>query len=237
MFFAFFLIIILILIIICEILNRKFNETWNVKYYFNKPKYENYIIDLIGITRSIATFWPNPTSNLISHTDIILYCHNPKTFKFKFILLYSTNYKHLPIYETINNKNIKYNMITNLKAVNPNHKYHFKLNNYTYRITNFYHPNNNWTVGEIYDIYKNVLHFPYHRLYFNCHHVVNFILDITTNKKRKYFFEFDNSEKFKPILYLYTYLKEKCGFNVMNKLNFKKLNQIVKNKKYEYLKK
>jgi len=228
MVFAIFLLIILILIIICEIINRKYNNSWNVKYKFCEPKYENYIIDLIGIVRSCTTFLPNPKSDLNSHTDIILYCHHPETLEFKFILMYTMNYKHLPLYETINNENIKYNMFTDLKIVQPNYKYHFKLNNYKYRVTNLYPVSKNWNVGEAYEIYKEILQIPYHRLKFNCHHVVNFVIDIISERKRKYFFELDNSQEFKPILYLYNYLKEKCGYNVMNKSKSKKLKELIK---------
>jgi hypothetical protein len=224
---TFILLIILILIIICEILNRKFNESWNVKYKFNPNQYSNYIVDLIGITRSNTTFAPNTNSNLITHTDIILYCHHPETLEFNFILMYSTNYHHLPIYETIENDSIKYNMITNVRLIHPNHKYRFKIDKYKYRITNLYPVNMNWNVGDIYEIYKQILQLPYHRLQFNCHHVVNFIIDITTNRKAKYFFELDNSSKFKPLWYLCNYLKEQCGYNIMNISRYERLKHII----------
>jgi len=230
---TFILILILIIIIICEIINRKCDENIiNVRYLFKKPKYTNYIIDSIGITRSITHFWPNPKSDLDSHTDIIAYCHNPKNNKFYYILIYSTNYKNLPMEELEKQGNVKYHMITNIKIVEPNKYYKFILDNYKYRITELYNLNNEkWTIGEVYDLYTQILQIPYHKLKFNCHHVVNFVLDVVVddkNRNKLNRFEFDNSENYKPLLYIYNYLKEKMGFKVVDKFNLKKLKEVLK---------
>ena len=238
------LIIILIIIIICEIINRRCDEKlWNVKYLFKKSKYKNYIIDSIGITRSITHFWPNPKSDLNSHTDIITYCHNPKNNRFYYILIYSSNYRDMPYNESINNKNIKYNAFTDIAKVKPNKHFKFKLNKYTYRITEMYNisennlnKNINWTIDDIYNLFIELLQIPYHRLKFNCHHVANFVLDIVLNnnlKNRKHKlnkFEFDNSENYKPILYIYNYFKEQLGFKVVDRINLKKLRELFKKK-------
>ena len=233
------LIIILIVIIICEIINRRCDENlWHVKYLFKKPKYTNYIIDSIGITRSITHFWPNPKSDLNSHTDIITYCHNPKTNKFHYILIYTSNYKHLPLDETVDDENIKYNMFSNVKIVKPNQNMKFIMDGYKYRITEIYNlKNKKWTVGEVYDLYTQLLQIPYHRLKFNCHHVANLVLDIVVDENRKHklnSYEFNNFENYKPLLYIYNYFKEQLGFKVVDKFNLKKLRELLKIKKNQY---
>ena len=234
------LIIILIIIIITEIVNRKFDEhVWNLRYLIKKPKYEDYIIDSIGIVRSITHFWPNPKSDINSHTDIITYCHNPKNNKFYYILIYSFNYKKMRLADSINNSDIKYHAFTNIVKVNPNPKtFKFRLHNYTYRITEMHNLNSYcseskiiWRIGDVYKLFTQILQLPYHRLKFNCHHVVNFVLDIVSNGKLKCKlnkFEFNNFENYKPFLYVYNYLKEQLGFKVVDRFNLKKLQNMFK---------
>jgi hypothetical protein len=226
--------IILIIIIICEIINRKCDENiWNVRYYFERPKYKNYIIDSIGITRSITHFWPNPKSDLNAHTDIITYCHNPKNNKFCYVILYTSNYLDLPLARIIDTDNIKYTNYLATSKVKPDKYLKFMLNNYKYRITEMYNleeSNKEWKIKDVYEILEQLLQIPYHRLKFNCHHVVNLVLEITLGKNRKHVlnsYEFNNYENYKPILYLYNYMKEQLGFKVVDKLNLKKIKEIL----------
>ena len=232
---------ILIILIICEIITRQFDSHLlhpKIKH-FSRPKFYDYQVIAIGLTRSITYFFPNPKSDINSHTDIILYTID-RNHEFKYILIYEDHYSSKSLSESISS-NEKYNFYTDLKIVKPNKYFKFKRNNFTYRITEMNILNDvenenskfkkRWTVGEVYDLYKEILRLPYHRLKFNCHHATNLVLNIVLNKPKKHFlnmFEFDNNEDFKVLLYVYNYLKEKFGFKVvdLNILKFKnKLKQ------------
>jgi len=228
-----FLIIILIVMIICEFVNRHCDETlWNIRYQFRPVKYGDYIVDAIGLTRSITYFWSSRTSNLNSHTDIILYSHNPnsKNPKFHYILIYTSHIGSKPLAETINDVNVKYHEYSDIVKVIPTDRFNFKLNGYKYRITEMHIPEKTWTVSEIYDIFKQLCQIPYHRLKFNCHHVCNLLLDVVldthVHKLNKY--EFDNSENYKPLLYIYNYIKERLGHKVVDTDKLKSLRKIIK---------
>ena len=222
---------ILIILIICEILTRVFdnNLIYSKISHIGKPElFKDYKILSIGITRSLTYFLPNPKSDIDTHTDLILYCLNQKNNKFYYVLMYEDRIINEPS-EQIENSN---KVFTDIKIVKPNKYLKFKSNKFTYRITEMYDcKNKNWTISEIYELYKELLSLPYHRLKFNCHHLTNMILNIILDKRRKYIlnmFEFDNTEDFKLLKYIYGYIKEKFGISSVDVLSYKKILNIIK---------
>jgi len=222
------LIIVAIILIIVQIVNNYCDNTL-IKIGIddrNDGKYSNLKIDKIGITRSVTFFFPDPTSSIYAHTDIIMKCYDPKSDKYKFIVMYEGSDDP----RAAKNINGSHDVYINLKSVKLDKKFNFKLDCYNYRVTNMFNTNGNWTVGEVYELYKEVLTIPYHKIKFNCHHLVNLIIEIVIGKHRDHKingFEFDNTDKFKPLKYVCGYLKEKIGLKAVDKMSIDELKKMI----------
>lgn len=215
------LIVILVVLIVCEIVNEYCNTRLlhpKVKH-IHKSKYFNNIILSIGMTRCMTLFWPNPNSKINTHTDILLYTVNPIDGTFAWLLMYEDHYKNRAFDDTDTHK---YNMYTMITKVHPDIRLKFKLHGYTYSATEMQPTNTKWTVHDVYDVYQELLALPYHRLKFNCHHVVNILLNTVVSNRpqpRLNAFEFDNLTEYKPLLYVYNYVKEKFGMDVVDTIH------------------
>lgn len=233
-----FLIIIIIIIILSLLISNFCDRNLlHIKIKFiPADDLGKYKVDAIGIARSMTRFLSSDTNNINCHMDIIMYAHDSETFKHEFIILCQDWYnKSINPDDPIdpNDLNHPYKQYVKAIIVEPNDKLQFKINGYKYRITEFHKlSKENWIINDVYDVLQDLLKLPYHRLKFNCHHVAQLIIDIVTDTKHKInlkHFEFIHNN-IEPLTYVYVYLKDVFGCQVIEKCGLKYIKKLIKNK-------
>lgn len=197
------IILILVVLIINEITNRIFdNHVIERDWEIVKNKYPGVKIIGVGISKSIVSF-TSVHSNVLSHTDIICLSDT------------GDYYNITECYDDSRSIDYKKKWIE-VHKVKPSIKNKFKLRGFDYRIFEMVPVSEIVDLDTIYRLVVDESKLPYHFLKNNCHHSVQRIIDVLTdrNVSGKYskiyhpkYFEFYKSS-YRPLIYIKEFVSD-----------------------------